>query len=179
MTETFQYRGSYFGARKLSADTIAAELASIKSDGDLTADRVVEAAAPEDAPLHLAFTWEDGIAACQYRLIEARKLIRAIVRVPEGAEGEKRPPVSVFVHVPDRALEKPGVYVYMDETLLEKPGEYAMALTELKRKLDAAESAFHELRRLSEGTDTKVEAMAIAIQGFNTVQQAIALLQAA
>ena len=46
------------------------------ADGDkLNPCDVVDAARPVDSPLHSRFTWNDGEAAEQYRLIEARKLI--------------------------------------------------------------------------------------------------------
>lgn len=47
-------------------------------DGVLTAEAVVEAAASEESPLHAYFVWDDTLAAREYRLFQARVLIREI-----------------------------------------------------------------------------------------------------
>lgn len=61
----------------------------------LTAESVVEAAQDEDSPLHSYFTWDDGEAARQYRLSQARALIRHIhVTMPDD-KGESSIPKYV------------------------------------------------------------------------------------
>lgn len=61
--------------------TIEKELRAIHSrDGVLTCEAVVDAARPENSPLHDYFTWSDSFAAERYRLIEAGRLI-ATVRI--------------------------------------------------------------------------------------------------
>lgn len=44
--------------------------------GSLTADLVVEAATPEDHPLHSRFEWDDTVAGHAYRLTQAASLLR-------------------------------------------------------------------------------------------------------
>lgn len=57
------------------------ELRALHSrDGVLTCETVVNAARPENSPLHDYFTWDDSHAAERYRLIEAGRLI-ATVRI--------------------------------------------------------------------------------------------------
>ena len=46
--------------------------------GRLTAAAVVEAARPENSPLHSQFEWNDEEAAEKYRLTQARALIRRV-----------------------------------------------------------------------------------------------------
>lgn len=75
---------------KLSA--IEAALLDIERSGELTPERVVDAAADEKNPLHGYFTWDDDEAAHQYRLWEARRLIRS---------------VKVVVEVEDRTIQVP------------------------------------------------------------------------
>jgi len=55
-------------------------------DGVLIPAVVVDEARPEDAPLHPSFTWDDGIAAEEWRRQEARRIIRLhrIVIEPSG-----------------------------------------------------------------------------------------------
>ena len=178
MAEEYQYKNGYFGPRDIPASVVAAELARLHENGRVTAEDFVEAAKPKSSPIHEVLEWNDKVAGHEYRLIQARTVIRAVVRV--RSDGPKRlPPQTLMVHVPDRSINKSGYYTYQDERLVENSDEYALALTELKRKLDSAESSFHELRRLSEGRGDKSEALAIAIQGFNAVQQALTLLKAA
>lgn len=39
---------------------------------------VVEAARPEDSPIHAQFEWDDSAAAEQFRIAQARRLVRSI-----------------------------------------------------------------------------------------------------
>lgn len=175
MAETYQFRQGYRGTAKVPADIVLAELEHLRTTGDLTAERTVEAAKPKDAPLHPAFEWNDRVAATEFRLQQARLLIRAVVIVPDReSEGDKTPR-SAFVHVPDRE-SKQGKYSPLS-IVAEDLDEYERALTEAQRYLDSAEHRFHELRRLAETKGGKTEMLAIAIQGFATVREAMELLR--
>lgn len=57
--------------------------------GVLQPEAVVEAARPDDSPLHSSFTWDDTEAAHQYRLWQARVLIRSIVQYIDVGGEEK------------------------------------------------------------------------------------------
>jgi len=55
------------------------ELRKITSSaGKLTPEEVVNAARPDDHPLHRYFDWDDTAAAEKYRLYQARGLIRSV-----------------------------------------------------------------------------------------------------
>jgi hypothetical protein len=55
------------------------ELLAIRADyGQLTPANVVAAASAADHPLHSRFEWDDTVAASQYRLVQARELIRVV-----------------------------------------------------------------------------------------------------
>lgn len=172
---SYRYRDTYRGPKSLAADVVAQELARLQEDSDLTASRVLAAARPEGAVLHAAFEWDDGVAGHEYRLIQARSLIRAVVQVSDRGEDEGRAPQSIYVHVPDRGE---GKYTLLS-AVVETPDEYERALTEARRYLDSAENRFHELRRVAEGKGGKAEALAIAMQGFAAVHEALTILQAA
>lgn len=49
-------------------------------DGHIPTRDVVEMARPADSPLHPAFEWDDGIAGEAYRLEQAQRLVRSLVR---------------------------------------------------------------------------------------------------
>jgi hypothetical protein len=55
------------------------ELLAIRAQaGELTPEIVVEAATPEDHPLHDRFEWDDTEAARRYRLVQGGELLRAV-----------------------------------------------------------------------------------------------------
>jgi hypothetical protein len=75
--------------------------------GRLTAAVVVEEAAPADSPLHDEFTWDDAEAGHQYRLVQARALIRSVrIRVIDA--DPKSETIRAFVHVPSAGRESTG-----------------------------------------------------------------------
>lgn len=68
-------------------NAIREELERLKVDGIIRPSDVVEAAQEPASPLHDWFQWDDGEAAHQYRLDQARKLLRVYVvtDTPESA----------------------------------------------------------------------------------------------
>lgn len=87
------------------------ELLRIREErGELTAQAVLEDAREPDSPLHVAFVWDDGLAAERYRMNQARNLIRSIkiaYRRPSGEVGRvrefysiNRPEVGQRTYVP-------------------------------------------------------------------------------
>lgn len=73
---------------KGDAAAVATHLEKIanKNAGDLRPEAVVEAARTKRSPLHEFFEWDDSTAAHEYRLDQARHLIRSIevVTVDDG-----------------------------------------------------------------------------------------------
>lgn len=90
------------GAALDSADEVGKhlELLRERSKGELTPQDVLADAKNHNSPLHSFFEWDEGIAAEQYRLQQARGLIRAVVAVyVDETEPAKR--VQAFVHIPE------------------------------------------------------------------------------
>jgi len=56
----------------------AAVLRELETSGELTPEGVVEHARSEDSPIHHLFEWDDDRAAHQYRIEQARELIRSV-----------------------------------------------------------------------------------------------------
>jgi hypothetical protein len=67
---------------------------SAENDGKLKAEDVVEAAKPEDSPLHDRFDWDNSTAGHKYRLMQARQLIRVVVEYTDVGASKKA--VRVF-----------------------------------------------------------------------------------
>lgn len=76
------------------------ELLRKQCKGELTPEDVLEDAKHDNSPLHSFFEWSDTEAAHQYRLQQARGLIRAVVAVYVSDE---RPAVrqKAYVHIPE------------------------------------------------------------------------------
>lgn len=88
---------------------VVAELKRIAAEngGILQPALVVEAARPKASPLHSRFEWSDTKAAQEYRLLQARQLIRVTVDVlPGGSDTEER----IWVSLPADRVETGGGY---------------------------------------------------------------------
>lgn len=59
-----------------------------ENDGILKPEIVVQEARPKTSPLHSRFTWDNTKAAHEYRLWQARQLIRVVVEVIDGIKGK-------------------------------------------------------------------------------------------
>lgn len=91
--------------------TIKDALKAIRQDHPerkVTAEAVVESASHPDHALHRFFEWEDGIAAHQYRLEQARSLIRTI-KVVSVSNGDRKVRIPEYVSlISDRKLPGGG-----------------------------------------------------------------------
>jgi len=87
-------------------DTILAELRRIAAEngGFLAPVQIVQAARPKDSPLHGKFTWDNRKAAEEYRLWEARELVKVYWYVAEGS----RERVPVFISLSSDRPVKAG-----------------------------------------------------------------------
>jgi len=136
----YQFReGSRITA--VSAQTIGDELSRIQQeDRAVTPTAVVNAARPDDAPLHPAFEWDDVIAAEAHREHQARTLIRSVTVIRD----EKREPV--YTHVQSIGY-MPTPMVAANEDL------FQMAVKEATKRLKSAEEQVGILLRYSKGDD--------------------------
>lgn len=64
---------------------------------EVTAKNVVDAARPEESPLHREFEWDNSIAGEKWREEQARALIRHIVIVPDSKPDLE--PVRAYVNI--------------------------------------------------------------------------------
>lgn len=98
--------------------------------GLLTPEIVVDAARQEDSPLHTAFEWDNKEAAHQYRIEQARRLIRS-VKVVVTVE-DRAVKIPMFVRDSTREPHVPG-YVRTQEAALEEDRARAILLAEILR----------------------------------------------
>jgi hypothetical protein len=80
---------------KRSQKAIRAALEQLKVEGVIHPADVVEAARDDQSPLHDLFQWDDGEAAHQFRLIQARKVLQVYVVMEEVEQTNVRAFVSL------------------------------------------------------------------------------------
>jgi hypothetical protein len=76
---------------RLDAQAVGEHLERLEQVGPLTPEAIVEDARDEQSPTHPYFEWNDQDAAEQYRLVQARELVRAVIVVIEKPEATPEP----------------------------------------------------------------------------------------
>lgn len=110
--------------------------------GILRPETVVEEARPKSSPLHKRFTWDNNKAAHEYRIWQARQLIRVVVEPIAGAKGRH----EVFVSL--TSDRKDSGYRVMTEVLSDAQMRRQM-LEDALRELDIFQLKYSRLRELS------------------------------
>lgn len=83
----------------VKAEAVVPRLVALrKRKGSLAPSDVVDDARAKTSPLHECFEWNNSTAAEQWRLLQARNLIGALVMVPDDGD-ENTEPVRCFVSV--------------------------------------------------------------------------------
>lgn len=129
--------------------------------GKLTAPMVVGAARNKAHPLHTAFEWNNSKAAEEYRLIQARHLIRE-VRFVYSDTRQKDP----LIHVPVQyatSTSRTGEY-HLGSVLALDDAAYDRALHVALMRLDSAEQAVLEIRRLRPTESKRLDVAEASIQ---------------
>jgi hypothetical protein len=83
---------------KVGAQVVGERLEELAQNGPVTPHRVVEDATPKDSPLHTLFEWDNKSAANNYRVIQARQVIRSVAVVYETTEA-KETKIQAFLSV--------------------------------------------------------------------------------
>lgn len=133
---TYQFRrGSYIKADAQSAGEMCEMLAA---QDNLTAEALLEANRPEDAPLHDVFEWDDTIAAESWRKHQARHIINSLEIVIEGQE-----PVRAYFNIQRKEPEYHHI-----ETILQRQDTTEALLATAYRELLAFQKKYKRLEEL-------------------------------
>ena len=134
------------GASRIKAD--ANEAAKIMNGlaerNALTAEMLVEVSRPETALLHHEFEWDDTKAANEYRKVQARNIINALVVVPD----EKIPatePVRAYFQI-----ETKGNRYTQLTTIMSNPTQKEMLLKKALSELNAFSHKYSTLHELAD-----------------------------
>lgn len=91
------------------------EVISDQCDHKLNAEIIVEKAMPQNSPIHDYFEWNNTKAAHEYRLIQARKLLRSLVIYDEKSDRYNR--AYINVEIENEELETDNHYVPLEDIL--------------------------------------------------------------
>lgn len=115
-----------------------------ENDGMLTAELVVEAARPEDSPIHEAFEWDDDQAGTAYRLWQARQMIKVEVTLIKNKSTRMFRNVQVTM---EDGSKKRG-YVSLD-VILDDEDLYKQTLKKAVGSLRYWQSEYKTVKELS------------------------------
>lgn len=161
MAFTYSFRPSA-RVKNVDAQTVGEELERLNdAHGELTAALVVEAARPEDAPLHPAFEWDDHNAAELYRQHQARGMIRSIQIIKEPQSN----PEPVYIHVSSESAYIPV------EKVVQLPDLFEQAYRDACERLGRAQHSLDELIVAAERFQpTKKETAVRAAKALQQIQ---------
>lgn len=113
-------------------DAVHDAVRALDKNGRLTPEAVVRAAKDPTSPLHKRFEWDDSEAAHQYRLEQARRLIRSVMVTITTEERT----ISTVHYVRDPAAEPEQGYVSLAQLRSEPDNARVM----LMRAFDQAKT---------------------------------------
>src|SRR5215471_6270125 len=128
--------------RKAGKKTIAERLEEIRlaHGGKLRPPDVVAAARPKSDILHVHFTWDDSVAAEEFRIWEARELIRSVRVIHDEKE------VAEYYNV--RVVPVEESYYAPKEVLVKQQDVFTLAFAQLVEKVNAAKRSLDELQHI-------------------------------
>ena len=154
---------------KFSKDIESAIQRIYERDGEVKPTTVVREARDKSSPLHGVFEWNDSKAAQQYRLNQARRIIRAVkITVEEQPEQ--------LIHVPTietQESSREGTYKPVS-VVVESQDEFSRALDEALSKQRAAKRAVDLLMSKARDEGRQTEQLALALKSMSIAEQALA-----
>jgi hypothetical protein len=117
-----------------------------KHRGLLFPDDVVKEARPANSPLHSHFEWDDGRAAQQHRLWQARQLICVSVEVIEHSDAKVQS--KVFVSLLSDRHHNGGYRTLVD--VMRHPDRKSELMQDALREMELFEKKYKALQELGE-----------------------------
>ena len=111
------------------------ELLRKEQHGELTPEDILKDARNRNSPLHSFFEWDDGLAAEQHRLQQARGLIRAVVAVYLPTEETEK-----------QVVVRAKAYTHINEPTVPHYRETTHALSQTKTRKMVLQRAWRELQ---------------------------------
>ena len=139
-------------------------------DGKLTVEAMLEAARPEEAPLHPLCTWDDAIAAEYWRKVEIRRIPQKLQTITKDR------PEPAYVNIQPIAT-KAGYY-QETRVAVQNIDEYELAFRHAYQRVSQAQQALRDLERIAsnENEPRDRERMALIRQVDQALQVSLAAL---
>lgn len=137
-----KYKWTPGSRSNIDPEVAGKELERIRGSGIITAKAVVSAATKATSPLHKHFEWDDGVAADEYRLEQARYLLRSIRVIVEQPDNQKDKLVRVYINPLNEGTYHIIADVLDDDTLRDR------ALLKVMRELKAMSAKNQEYEDL-------------------------------
>ena len=149
-----------------------------KQRGELTPDITIEEAKPAKAPLHCQFEWDDQKAGNEFRLMQARNLIRSVIEVE--IVNKKTVPTQAYYHIRNEADKGESGRYEPRQVVVQSIDMFQSALAMLEQKLSSAVRAVQELKEAAGQSKHKGKMAIIAIvtKALQTAEAAIKKLAA-
>lgn len=156
MRMVYQWKeGAHFS---LDPELVGRRLERLQRKHGITAAVVVRDAEKPTSPLHDAFEWDDTVAAHQYRLEQARAMIRMLVVADTGTDTA---PYRAYVVV----REMKSGPTYMDTQVAFSDEEMRrQVLAEALKELRAFERKYRGLKELAQ-VFAEIDQVAILVEG--------------
>lgn len=113
-----------------------------KTEEGLTAQTLLEANIPENAPLHSDYEWNDGVAANEWRLHQSRNFINSIVMLAPTTETEETS-VRAFFITTEASKYEPLT------AIVENKSKYETLLSAAKSELKSFKNKYNTLKELT------------------------------
>lgn len=118
--------------------------------GSIAPEAVVDASRPKSAPLHKEFEWDDSVAAEQYRVNQARYIVRSIEVKRVGLPAvQSRAYEATVVKEASKPQAKPRSVYQTTEDILRDPVSRAELLTSFVRDIQALRRRYAALSELA------------------------------
>jgi len=162
---------------KVDPDAALVELERIRIEhgGKLKPEDVVKESEPKEAVLHPMFEWRNAVAANEYRLWQARHLVKSIrIVVVEDDDRTVENPYYVPVRVENEEGKKENYY-QAAEIAVTRPDEWLSALAGAQAKVSQARKSLEELERIARGSgdSDRLARLAIAAKALDTAAEAL------
>lgn len=180
----YTWRGGAHVPAGLSPETVGPELTKLMGkEGRVTAEQLLASARSPKSPLHVWFLWDDTEAAHQYRLSQARSLIRS-VQIKVISTGEVRPLAVHIRHVTEQEVadsrdraesERRSGYYRSADALPSNKVELISALADARSRVASAQTAVEQLMRIAgQSGDTNAAMIALAASSLTAARDAVA-----
>lgn len=120
-----------------------------KNGGEASAEAVVKAAAAKRNPLHPEFTWDDSEAANEYRLTQARYMLRNLVVIREELATDRPQRVYEVVRKPQEGQTRVKHVYRTTEDIMADADMRAELLGRALRELVSIRNRFRDLQELA------------------------------